>query len=262
MRRGAASCRAVLGSCSAAAARAAAPVSSPRSRHGWPSAPRRCDPSEVGPPSGWSPVARMSGRRPRRSSPCPRPPVRRADVRPIGRADVRCPRRPVSTRPVSTRPAPSRCPDGRALRCPRLCRRAVRTALDPGVARCRGPSRLGATGSTCRRGPRAAWSPARIGPDGKGWCWRWPCVARTRVDGRPGPPHRTRHEAAAPPWRAWPTSDAGPAARVPAGWLGAREEPAAHQSPAGASWAGRRRGARPWGWTREVVTTLLWSLGG
>jgi hypothetical protein len=107
VRRGAAS-RAVLGSCSGAAARAAVQVWSPRSRYGWPSATRRCDRGEVWLPSGWSPVARMSGRRPRRSSPCPRPlSAVRTSV------SNRSSGRPVSTRPVSTRPVPSRCPDGR-----------------------------------------------------------------------------------------------------------------------------------------------------
>ena len=60
----------MLGSCPAAVAlRAAAQVPSPRSSRGWPSAPRRRDPGEVGPLSGWSPVARRSGRRPGRSLP-------------------------------------------------------------------------------------------------------------------------------------------------------------------------------------------------
>jgi hypothetical protein len=107
VRRGAAS-RAVLGSCSGAAARAAVQVWSPRSRYGWPSATRRCDRGEVWLPSGWSPVARMSGRRPRRSSPCPRPlSAVRTSV------SNRSSGRPVSTRPVSRRPVPCRCPDGR-----------------------------------------------------------------------------------------------------------------------------------------------------
>ena len=75
-----------------------------RSRYGWPSATRRCDPGEVWPPSGWSPVARMSGRRPRRWSPCPRAlsAVRTSESN-------RSSGRPVSTRPVSTRPVPCRC---------------------------------------------------------------------------------------------------------------------------------------------------------
>jgi len=47
--------------------------------------------------------------------------------------------------------------------------RAVRAALGPEVARCGGLPSVGRGGSTCRRGPRAAWSPAGIGPDGKRW---------------------------------------------------------------------------------------------
>jgi hypothetical protein len=102
--------------------------------------PRRPDPGKVGPPSGC-----------RRSRGCPdagqagRCPVRlvqsrRGDVRPTGRADVKrpCVRCPgVRGSQVSGR-------TGR--RCPRRCRRAVRAALDPGVARCGGPPRPGAAG--------------------------------------------------------------------------------------------------------------------
>jgi hypothetical protein len=53
VRRGAASCRAVPGSCPVATAvRAAAPVPSPPSRPGWPSAPRCRDPARSGRPAG------------------------------------------------------------------------------------------------------------------------------------------------------------------------------------------------------------------
>jgi len=56
----------------------------------------------------------------------------------------------------------SGCPDGHAL---------VSAALPPPCPRA-GPrtgsvwraAPAGRSGSTCRRGPRAAWSPARIGP--------------------------------------------------------------------------------------------------
>jgi len=161
VRRGAASCRAVPGSCPAVAAvRAAAPVPS-RSRHGWPSAPgavtRRGRAAQR-----VSPVASMSGRRPGRSLPCPPRPVRGGDVRPAGRADIQRPR--------------VRCPGVRCirvsgrtgLRCPRaVALSAPRWALEwLGVA---GRPSVGRSGSTCRRGPRAAWSPAGIGPDGKRW---------------------------------------------------------------------------------------------
>jgi hypothetical protein len=107
-------------------------------------------------------VARMSGRRPRRSSPCPRPlSAVRMSVQSVKRTSG------VHASGVHATGA-IQVSRRTGLPCPRLCSRAVRTALDPGMARCSGPSPLAAMGSTCRRGPRAAWSPARIGPDGKG----------------------------------------------------------------------------------------------
>jgi hypothetical protein len=91
VRRGAASCRVVLRSCPVTAAA----VSSPRSRHGLPSAAAAATQARVGPSSRRSPASwpsRMSGRRPRRWSLCPRPlSTMRTDVRPTGRVDVRCP---------------------------------------------------------------------------------------------------------------------------------------------------------------------------
>jgi hypothetical protein len=101
------------GQLSVAAVRAAAQVPSPRSRPGWPSVPRRRDPDKVGAAQRVSPVARMSGRRPGRSLPCPPRPVRRGDVRPTGRADVQHPR--------------VRCPGVR-------CHPGVRTDTRPGLA--------------------------------------------------------------------------------------------------------------------------------
>ena len=86
------------------------------------------------------------------------------------------------------------------LRCPRLCSLAVRTALDPGTAQCGAPSPLGAMGSRCHRGPRAAWSPTRMGPDGRGWCWvgrGWPAPGSPADLGR----RIARPQAAAPPCR-------------------------------------------------------------
>jgi hypothetical protein len=169
-----------------------------------PSTPRRCDRGEVWPPSGWSPVARMSGHRPHRSSPCPRPlsAVRtsvQADVRPSGHADVRCPR-------VRCPPTGAIQVSGRTgLGCPRLCSRAVRTALDPGTLGAARSVPVGRMGSMCRRGPRAAWSPTRMGLTG-GMVLGWPWVARTRVDGRPwaaaSHAHRLRPRLAG-----WPTRE-------------------------------------------------------
>jgi hypothetical protein len=101
-------CRAVPGSCPVAAVSTRRRC---RDRPGWPSAPKRRDPGKVGPPSGWSPVARMSGRWLGRSLPCPRPRSHREDVRPTGRADVQCPGVRTDRPPVSA--ALPRCP-GRA----------------------------------------------------------------------------------------------------------------------------------------------------
>jgi hypothetical protein len=91
VRRGAASCRAVLGSCPVAAAvRDAGQVPSPRSIRGWPNAPRRRTWARSGRPGGVAgrkgcPDAGRAGR-------ClSARPVRRGDVRPTGRADVQHP---------------------------------------------------------------------------------------------------------------------------------------------------------------------------
>jgi hypothetical protein len=197
VRRGAASCRAVLGSCPVAeAVRAPAQVPSPRSRPGWTSAPRRCDPGEVGPPSGWSPArgcpdAGQAGR-------CPVP----APGPAVGRPSSRSSGRPTSRRPVSRRPV-SRRPDGQAS--------AVR-----GNAAARSASRW--TWSGWGVGPpgwaqwvevppvsAGGWSPACIGPDGKRWCGGWPCPAATRstvAQGRRWPTSRLRRRLAAGPTRA------------------------------------------------------------
>jgi hypothetical protein len=130
----AALCRAVPGSCPVAAVRTRRRC---RDRPGWPSAPKRRDPGKVGPPSGWSPVVRMSGRWLGRSLPCLRPRSHREDVRPTGRADIQCPGVRTDRPPVSRRPVHQ--VSGRTgLRCPRRCR-AVRAALGPGVARRGGP---------------------------------------------------------------------------------------------------------------------------
>jgi hypothetical protein len=159
--------------------------------------------------------------------------VRRADVRPIGQADVRCPR----------------------VRCPReRCHPGVRTDGPPVSAALQPccPHRAGPWNGSVRRAVpvgrngfdvppwSAGWSPARIGPDGKGWC----CVGRgwlARVDGRPGPPHRTRTGCGAVAGKG-----AGPAPGCRSVGWGARERAGAHSIPPGGSWAGCRRGARPW----------------
>ena len=194
--------------------------------------PRRRDPGAVGPPSAWSPGAGMSGRRSGRSLPCPpRPgppwgcPSNRSSGHPASTGPVS--RRPVSTGPVSRRPVHSGV---------RTDRPAVSAALPP---RC--PRRAGSGAARCGRPPgwaqpvdvprgrRAAWSPARIGPDGKGWCCvgrRWLAGGSTADLGR----RIVGAQAAAPP-RRLADKGAGPAHGCwSVGW-GARERVGAHQSP-------------------------------
>ena len=190
------------------------------------------------------------GRRRRGRRGCPdaghavRRSLRRADIRPPGRADVQCP----GVRCPRDRCDPGvrtdRCPDRQASGVRGRCVRAVRTALHPG-RRCRGTGHVGGPGSTCRCGPRAGWSSLPgCGLAGK----RWSCVGSAwlaRVSTAPGPPLRSRRLRR----RARRLADqgSGSSARVPVGGWGAREGAGAHESPAGTSWAGCRRAARPWG---------------
>jgi len=156
----------------AAAVRAPAHVPSPRGRPGWPSAPGAVTRVRSGRPAGIA-GARMSGRRPGWSLPCPRPgpAVGRPSSPSSGRptSGVRC---PVSRCPMF------RCPDGQAC--------AVR-----GTAAARSASRW--TWSDWVWGPpgwaqwvevppvsAGGWSPACIGPEGKRWCGGWLCPAATR----------------------------------------------------------------------------------
>jgi hypothetical protein len=217
--------------------------------------PRRRDPGAVGPPSAWSPGAGMSGRRPGRLLPCPPRPGPPWDVRPTGRADIQHPR----VRCPGVRCPRVRCPRVRCLgvRCisgVRTDRPAVSAALPPrcprragsGVARCGGPPGW-AQRVDVPRGRRAAWSPACIGPDQKGRGRRWPWLARIRVDRSQGR-RLAGVPAAGPPGRRADTG-AGQARCRPGGG-GARDRAGAHR-PLQASWAGRRRGARPWAWARR-----------
>jgi hypothetical protein len=206
--------------------------------------PRRRDPARSGRPAGG-----------RRSRGCP-------DAGQAGRClsvssgprwgcpSSRSSGHPASARPVSTRPVSSAIPGVRTDRAP------VSAALPPRCPRRAGPwsgsvwraAPAGRSGSTWRRGLRAAWSPAGIGPDGKGMVRRWPWLARTRVDPRPGPPLGRRSGCGA----AWPPGRHGrwsrPGCRPGGGgaWGGA----GAHR-PRRASWAGRRRGARSWAWIKR-----------
>jgi hypothetical protein len=226
---------------------------SPRGRPGWPSAPRRCDPGEFGPPSGGR--RRGDVRTPARLVVAlSAPPVPPWDVRPAGRADVQrpgvqCPRVrcPGVQCPVSRRSV-FRCPDGQAC--------AVR-----GNAAARSASRWtwsgwvwGAAGwaQWVEVPPVSAggWSPASglTGSDGA-------AVGRARLPrGRPSPradawpASRLRRRLAAGPTRAGP----GPGCR-PGG--GARDAAGAHRSPRRAS--GRSPAWCPtMGLDQEVVTTL------
>jgi hypothetical protein len=144
VRRGAASCQAVLRSCpgSASARVVAAEPSSVAERR------RRCNPSEVGPPS------RRRRRRGRRGCPAAghavRRSVRRADVRPPDHADGQCP---------GDRCPRDRCDPGvRTDRCPVSA--AAASALSgprwiPDVG-APGQATFGGLGSTCRCGPQRA----------------------------------------------------------------------------------------------------------
>jgi hypothetical protein len=234
----------VLGSCLAAAARAAAPVSSRGALIGGQAPPDAATRARSGRLAGGRrsrgcPGAGYAGRRPVRvlCPPCGRP-SNRSSGRPVST-------RPVSTRPVSTRPAPSRCPDGRA------------SGVRGSAAALSGPrwtlEWLGAAGrprwaqwvrrAAVVRGRRGRLpAPGLTGRDGAGLA----VVARTRVDGRPGPPHHTRTGCGAA-LGAWPTSEL--VQRQGAGRLaGSTRTPSC--SPIPQVRPGRcRRGARPWGWT-------------
>jgi hypothetical protein len=163
VRRGAASCRAVLGSCPVVAAvRAAAPVPSPRSRHGWPSAPGAVTRRGR---AAWRVVAdREDVRTPAR----PVVVVSASSGPRWGRPSSRSSGHPASTRPVSRRPVhPGVRTD--TLWCPRRCRRPCPRRAGP-----RSGSVWWAPGRAQRvdvpvvRGRRGGL-PAS-GPGGKGWC--------------------------------------------------------------------------------------------
>jgi hypothetical protein len=129
------------------------------------------------------------GRRRRGRRGCPdaghavRRSLRRADIRPPGRADVQCP----GVRCPRDRCDPGvrtdRCPDRQASGVRGRCVRAVRTALDPG-RRCRGTGHVWRTGFDV-----SLWSPsglvvaARMRPGWEEMVVRWQCVAGTSVDG-------------------------------------------------------------------------------
>jgi hypothetical protein len=123
---------------------------------------------EVGPSRGCRRSQGMSGRRPGRSLPV------RSSGPPWGCPSDRSSGRPASRCPVSRRPGhPGVRPD--RLWCPRRCRRAVRAALDPGVARVAGrPGRAQRVDVPPVRG-RGGRLPAS-GLTGRAWCGGCRCL--------------------------------------------------------------------------------------
>jgi hypothetical protein len=246
VRRGAASCRAVRGSCQwrsgpqhrcrhrgAVLGGRAPPGAVTRVRSGRPSGGRRREDVRT----QATLVVALSAPRSRRGT----------SVQPVERtSNVQCPVSGVQASGVQVSGVQVSGRTG--LRCPRQCRRAVRVALDLewlGV----GGRRLGAVG---RGAPGVRGRVvACIGPDGKRWCGG----GRARLPrGRPSPradawpASRLRRRLAAGPTRAGP----GPGCR-PGG--GARDAAGAHRSPRRAS--GRSPAWCPtMGLDQEVVTTL------
>jgi hypothetical protein len=249
VRRGAASCRVVLGSCPVAAAvRAAAQVPSTRSRPGWSSAAGRPNPGEGRSAQRVSPVARMSGHRPARRRPVRLVRSGRGDVRPTGRADVHASGVQAS--------GASRSPDGQAS--------GVRGA----AAALSGPrwtaEWLGVVG-------RPGWAPrvdvpvvcgrrGRLPASGRagGMVRRWPRLARTRVDRGQGR-RLAGVPAAAPPWPRRADTGAGPGLGCRPGGGGAWDRAGAHRPGRAFSagrWCGADHGPGPGGGDHAG-----WSLG-
>jgi hypothetical protein len=208
----------------------APPDAATRAKSGRPAGGRR---------SRGCPDAGHAGRRPVRVL-CP----------PCGRPSNRSRGRPVSTRPVSTRPVPSRCPDGRTSG----VRGSAAALSAPWDGSVRPAVPLDAMGSTCRRGPRAAWSPAPHtglkGRDGAALAVGGSHEGRRQT----GPPHRTRTGcgAASPP----ADKGAGPAPGCRSVGWGARERAGAHQSPRRCVLGRLPAWCPTMGLDREVVTTL------
>ena len=214
----------------------APPDAATRARSGRPAGGRR---------SRGCPGAGYAGRRPVRvlCPPCGRP-SNRSSGRPVSTRPVAT--RPVATRPVSTRPAPSRCPVS-TRPAPSRCPDGRASGVRGSAAALSGPrwtlEWLGAAGrprwaqwvrcAAVVRGRRGRLpAPGLTGRDGAGLA----VVARTRVDGRPGPPHHTRTGCGAA-LDAWPTSEL--VQRQGAGRLaGSTRTPSCSPIPPVASWAG------------------------
>jgi hypothetical protein len=172
--------------------------------------------------------------------------VRRADVCPLGRADVRCPRDR-----CPTRPARSRCPDGHASghRGPASALSAPRWILAcVGAA---GPPTSGRVGCDMSRWSASGWSSLpELGPGGEGMVVGSAVPGSDRVDGRPAAgmdPRRLRR-------RARRRADMGAVQRrVPVGWWGHEQEQLLTRRRAGASWTSCRCDGRL---GREMLITL------
>jgi hypothetical protein len=195
--------------------------------------------------------ARMSGRRPGRSLPCPRPgpavgrPSSRSSGHPTSRCLVSGVRCPVSRRPLPRRPV-SRCPDGQAsaVRGTAAARSASRWTWSGWVW---GAAPLGPVG---RGGPRCPRAGGRLpasgvtGSDGAAVGRARAAPRSTVVQGR----RLAGVVAAAPPGR---RADMGLVQGQGVGRVG---EPGTQQvltGPPAGRLGGRRRGARPWAWTRR-----------
>jgi hypothetical protein len=246
VRRGAASCRAVLRIClgtAAAGVSTAEPswVAAPQTRQperGWAVQPAVA--VVVALQDVWTP--------PRRPSLCPRPlSAMRTHVRPTGRVDVRCPGNGVHATGVI------RVSGRTGVRCPAAAASALSAPCWPRTSMTRDRPRL------THQVRRVAVVPERLGrrwPNRPGWeamVERWPRVAGMSLDGRPGPPLRMRTGCGAA-LAAWPTKGSWSSARCRSVGCGVGEGPGAPKSPHVCP--GRLPAdARPWAGP-GVVTTL------
>jgi hypothetical protein len=173
--------------------------------------------------------------------------VRRADVCPLGRADVRCPRDR-----CPTRPARSRCPDGHASghRGPASALSAPRWILAcVGAA---GPPTSGRVGCDMSRWSASGWVvAARIGAwrgrDGRGFGCAWLRQGRRQTGRRYG--SAAAAASRSPPGRHGSWSSAGCRS---VGW-GHEQEQLLTRRRAGASWTSCRCDGRL---GREMLITL------
>jgi hypothetical protein len=113
----------------------------------------------------------------------------------------------------------------------------------PRPLRPRCPDRAGSRTSVPRDRPRLADWVRRVAVVPSGLVRGWH-EGRRQTWAAASQAHRLRRRA-----RRLADQGSWSSARVPVGWLGAREGAGAHKSPADAFWAGCRRDARPWGWT-------------